>query len=260
MTQQDPHNSRLTTSARDASANDRDRISSSLDETASKRDELAGRRDARAEARDGAAGKVDTHAVRDRDAAMRDRLSAKGDRNHAEGDRGAAWNDRDLSAKERALMLQDSLTGSYRRAAGFLELEREIVKAERTEHSFVLSFIDVDGLKVVNDTQGHSAGDDLLRHVVRNVRQVVRDYDVIVRYGGDEFICGMADVTVADVRERLGRANHALHNENASVSVGVVLRMRGEGLAALIARADSAMYKGRKRQPHDVPGPRAPTP
>ncbi|MCW2750171.1 MAG: diguanylate cyclase with sensor [Aeromicrobium sp.] len=234
---------------RDASAEARDRTSTSHDNTADERDGLAALRDTRADARDSASGHVDVDAATDRDAARRDRNSAKADRDHASHDRQAAFTDRSLSSQERAVLLLDELTGSYRRAAGFLELEREIVIAERTEQRFTLAFIDVDGLKSVNDTLGHDAGDDLLRTVVRSVRDVVRDYDVIVRYGGDEFICGMADVATSEVIARFDKANLALRAaDHSSVSVGVVERKRGEGLASLIDRADTAMYEGRERR------------
>lgn len=231
---------------RDASADDRDLTSTSHDRTADERDALAARRDARAEARDSSAGRLDVDAATDRNAARRDRRSAKGDRAHAAHDREAAFTDRSLSGAERAALLLDELTGCYRRAAGFLELEREIVKAERTERPFTLVFVDVDGLKAVNDTLGHDAGDACLRAVVRALRSVVREYDVIVRYGGDEFICGLAEVNAADAVARFDRANAALREaDHASVSVGVVERWHGEGLASLIGRADAAMYDSR---------------
>jgi diguanylate cyclase (GGDEF)-like protein len=84
---------------------------------------------------------------------------------------------------------------------------------------------------------------------VQAVRDVVRDYDVIVRYGGDEFICGMADVVTGDVAARFEQANQSLRNVYAAtVSVGVVERQRGEGLGGLIQRADAAMYESRARR------------
>lgn len=234
---------------RDASAEARDQTATSHDTTADERDALAAQRDARADARDLSAGRIDLDAASDRNAALRDRLAARGDRIHAADDRKAAATDRILAARERAAWLHDELTGSYVRAAGLVELEREIIQAERTEHSYVLAFIDVDGLKTVNDTFGHDAGDDHLRAVARCIRDVVRDYDVVVRYGGDEFICGLADAHVADVVERFDRMNATLNEANhASVSVGVAERQQGEDLADLISRADADMYESRKRR------------
>ena len=64
-----------------------------------------------------------------------------------------------------------------------------MARAKRTQRSFVLAFIDVDGLKTTNDSLGHAAGDELLRRVVDTVRDHLRSYDLIVRFGGDEFLC-----------------------------------------------------------------------
>lgn len=241
----------LATAARDrdATADDRDKVARALDASADKRDAHSDRRDGRAEARDEAVNEVDTEAAADRHAALRDRQAAKGDRGRARDDRAAAWSDRILAEKDRAELLLDELTGFYRRAAGFLELEREILKAERTGQRFSLAFVDVDGLKVVNDEQGHEAGDLLLREVARCIRTVLRDYDVCIRYGGDEFICAMADLPVAQSEERFREVNDALAAGNhGSVSVGLVERERGENLASLIGRADAAMYEAREQR------------
>lgn len=245
---------------RDASAADRDQTSTSHDATADQRDELAAARDARADARDSSSERLDVEAAADRNAARRDRNSALGDRTHAAHDRQAAVTDRELSRKERAGLLLDELTGSYRRAAGFLELEREVLKAERTERPFTLAFVDVDGLKAVNDAHGHEAGDALLVTVVRALRAVVREYDVVVRYGGDEFICGMAELLPDDALARLERANTILREGgHTTVSLGVVQRDRGEGLASLIGRADAEMYERRGQgRTSDPPSGRSP--
>lgn len=135
-----------------------------------------------------------------------------------------------------------------------MELERELVKAERTDQQYVLGFIDVDGLKGVNDTQGHGAGDDLLRQVVDLVGGQLRDYDVVVRVGGDEFVCGLPDMALDEVRQRLDAVNATLRKTKAaSISFGLVEREAGEDLEALIARADVAMYGARAAR-HASPG------
>jgi len=79
----------------------------------------------------------------------------------------------------------------------------------------LLAFIDVDGLKAVNDSQGHAAGDALLRAVVESLRAHVRPYDVIVRYGGDEFICVMPDLSEVDARARFLSIRDALASPRA---------------------------------------------
>ena len=122
------------------------------------------------------------------------------------------------------------------------------------EPAFVLVFIDVDGLKVVNDTQGHREGDDVLRQVADLVRGQLREYDVVVRVGGDEFVCGLPELALDEVRQRLEAVNSRLREtKKASISYGLVEREPGEGLDALIERADHAMYGARAAR-NDDPG------
>src|SRR5438132_6245992 len=84
----------------------------------------------------------------------------------------------------------DDLTGALRRGTGLAMLQRELDRARRVRgRGTIVAFIDVDGLKRLNDTDGHSAGDQLLRDVVAAIRERVRSYDLVIRYGGDEFVC-----------------------------------------------------------------------
>lgn len=169
--------------ARDQIADERDRTSEAFDKASDARDARADARDDRAEIREEARAGFDAGAASDRAGAKRDRQGGAHDRKRAGRDREDASTDRDLSARERAVFLVDELTGAHRRDAGILELEREITRAQRTEHPFVLVFVDVDGLKTTNDSLGHAAGDELLRHVIDTIRAHVRPYDLIVRYG-----------------------------------------------------------------------------
>lgn len=231
---------------RDRTADDRDRTSDAHDESAEARDARSDARDDRADARDEASHTVDTTAASDRAGAKRDRQVSAGDRQHSEDDREAASADRVHSARERAVMLLDGLTGAHRRDPGLLELEREVTKAHRTATPFVLAFIDVDGLKTLNDLHGHIAGDNLLGGVVDTIRGVVRDYDLIVRYGGDEFLIGLADLDLAEARRRLEIANASLaETRQAHVSVGLAELAPGETLDDLLGRADAMMYAER---------------
>ena len=85
----------------------------------------------------------------------------------------------------------DELTGVLRRGAGLAALEREIDRARRAEGRLVVAFLDVDGLKRVNDEFGHAAGDRLLREVATVLRTRLRSYDLVMRWGGDEFVCAL---------------------------------------------------------------------
>lgn len=232
---------------RDETADERDRTSEAFDNASDARDERADARDERAEIREEADARFDPGAASDRAGAKRDRQGGASDRRRAEHDREAASTDRDLSARERAAFLVDELTGAHRRDAGILELEREITKAKRTKHPFVLVFVDVDGLKTTNDSHGHAAGDELLRHVIDTIRVHVRPYDLIVRYGGDEFLCGLAEVTLAEAAERFGLVNVDLaSNRQASVTAGLAELRADDRLEDLIQRADEALYRERR--------------
>lgn len=237
------------TDGRDATADDRDRTADAQDKVSEDRDQRAEARDLRAAAREELNDRPDAAAAADRAGAKRDRQGGAGDRLHAEKDREAASTDRAFSARERSRYIVDGLTGAHRREAGVMELEREVTRAKRTKQPFVLAFVDVDGLKTINDSLGHDAGDRLLQQVVETIRGHVRPYDLIVRYGGDEFLCGVLDLTLADTAERFARVNADLAaNCRGSVSTGLAELTASDRLEDLVKRADAAMYGRRQRR------------
>ena len=127
-----------------------------------------------------------------------------------------------------------------------MELEREITRAHRNEQTFSLAFLDVDGLKGVNDSCGHAAGDQLLIKVIETLRHHVRPYDLIVRYGGDEFLCGFLDMELTEAERRISQVNTDLEvGRTGHVTAGLARLEEGEALAALIRRADEDLYRRR---------------
>jgi diguanylate cyclase (GGDEF)-like protein len=248
----------------------RDDVAEGRDRRAERRDEVADARDAAADDRDRAAtgGNATTFdrspeesaagdtpaAVSDRTAASWNRTAAKGDRGEAAHDRYAAAADRDASAHERAAASLDELTGAHRRGAGFMELDREVARAHRTEQPLVLAFVDVDGLKEINDSRGHLAGDRVLREVVSTLRTKLRSYDLIVRFGGDEFLCAIPGVSLAEAEERLAAVNTVLtaFPAHASVTTGLADLAADDSLEDLIARADAALYQQRHQRSVDL--------
>lgn len=232
---------------RDETADDRDRSSEEQDRVSEARDRRSQARDDRAEDRERTHDRFDPKAATDRAAAKRDRQSSAGDRRHAKHDRGAASTDRNLSTRERAAGVLDELTGAYRRDPGLLELEREIIRAKRMGHPFVLAFIDVDGLKARNDSQGHAAGDALLGQVSDAIKGLVREYDLLVRFGGDEFLCGISDLHLAEATDRFDAARTGLAGGGeGAFSVGMAELVADDSLDDLINRADAAMYEARR--------------
>jgi diguanylate cyclase (GGDEF)-like protein len=111
----------------------------------------------------------------------------------------------------------------------------------------VIAFLDVDGLKEINDRDGHSAGDALLHEVGAALRIGLRSYDIVVRYGGDEFVCALPGSRLAEARSRFAHVQRVLVQamSGASVSFGLAELQPGESVVEAIARADSEMYRSR---------------
>jgi len=235
--------------------------------TAGDRDRAAELRDRGAEGRDALARlhDLDDDADASREdillRAERDRARAAADRAKAADDRARAAGDRDKAAGERAEALRDhiesverlksattdELTGALNRKLGLEVASRELERAHRTGTSLVLAFVDVDGLKAVNDSRGHLAGDALLQRVGETLRAHVRTYDVVVRYGGDELLCAMPNLRAPEARARFERIATTLRAVDAdhSVTFGLAEAEPTDTLQALIARADADLLEAR---------------
>ncbi|MCA1656382.1 MAG: GGDEF domain-containing protein [Actinobacteria bacterium] len=196
----------------------------------------------------------------DRGTALADRGAGANERSAAEHDRERAHADRGASATELEHSSHDALTGAYLRGAGFGELARDIARARREQQPLVLAFVDVDGLKAVNDSGGHAAGDRILRAVADALRANLRAHDLVIRYGGDEFVCAVSGLRAADAVARLELVNVALATfaPHVSVTVGVAELADGDAAADLVARADAALYE--QRRDRLLPGSREPRP
>jgi diguanylate cyclase (GGDEF)-like protein len=243
------------------------RLAGERDKAARERDELAARRDKDAALCDEAALEqddrdrlLDRHTLRveelrsraamGRRRAADDRLRAARDREQAARDREQAARDRELAARDREQAGIDELTGTRRRGVGLAEVQREIERAHRTHGRLVAAFVDVDDLKSVNDKQGHKAGDQLLRDVAGGLVSRMRSYDLVVRLGGDEFLCVLSDVTQSETRRRFDAFASQLNDcpAHRSVSFGVSQLRDGDSLEDLIDRADRDLIAGRNRQ------------
>ena len=231
------HERDLRARARDAEAAERDRAAEAL-ETASAA---------------GANGNGNAAAL----AALRARMAH--DRARAAEDRAAGLHDRESAADDRARAAielrhayHDDLTGALRREMGEVALQNEVDRARRGDGRLVLAFVDVDGLKSLNDRNGHLAGDTLLKGVVATIRAKLRSFDPVVRYGGDEFICALAGTDPDDAGQRFTEIQDALARDydDAGISVGVVELAPDELLDDLIVRGDAALYAAKGRPKH----------
>ena len=165
---------------------------------------------------------------------------------------------RNLSTELEQLALSDELTG-LRNRRGFLVLADQALRmARRAKVKCVLVFVDLDGLKRVNDTRGHAAGDALIADAARVLAHVFRESDVVGRVGGDEFaVFALLDehdgATAVNSRlqAEIDRFNaQAVPSMRVSMSVGIeeILPTVDIPLDVLLSRADRAMYETKRRR------------
>ena len=149
---------------------------------------------------------------------------------------------------------RDSLTGLWNRKAILDILERELLRAQRQGEQVGLIMADVDHFKAVNDSRGHVAGDLVLRIIASEVASVVRPYDSVGRYGGEEFLivapnCGASETWELADRVRVCVANCSVVTGGSSVNVSLSLGMAVGNSAAdsekLLHAADTALYQAK---------------
>ena len=162
-----------------------------------------------------------------------------------------------LEEEIRVLSITDPLTGLFNRR-GFIALaEQQMKTANRTHKKLLLFFIDLDGMKAVNDTWGHEEGDRLLVNAANLLKQTFRESDILARIGGDEFTV-LAAVISETPEIVLARFNHRISRHNAlpdqryeiSMSIGISVYDPAThcSLDELMSRADSLMYAQKKEK------------
>lgn len=148
---------------------------------------------------------------------------------------------------------RDALTGMPNRALILDRLDTAIAAARRHGTRIAVVFLDLDHFKPINDTLGHAGGDEVLQWVAQRLQSIVRDSDTVSRYGGDEFLVLLSDVSQpSDAALLAGKMSSALaapirvgdYLFHVSASVGIALYPDdGEDATTLINRADAAMYR-----------------
>lgn len=150
----------------------------------------------------------------------------------------------------------DALTGLPNRVIFHDRLRKAVAAAQAGGHGMAAMFIDLDRFKWVNDTLGHSAGDELLRQVAKRLKECVRDNDIVARVGGDEFtvilpkVAGLDDACeIASRMVKTLRQPFDLDGQEARIgcSIGIALcPQHGESPEKLLNAADAAMYKAKE--------------
>ncbi|MEA2129912.1 MAG: hypothetical protein QOJ85_2803 [Solirubrobacteraceae bacterium] len=244
---------------RDASARSRDLAAAARDQSATERDLAMAQSDAAHAQGNGDGGltraEMALRALELRERSAEYRVQAATFRAQAADDRQAAADDRDQGAaelqraladhaalaRELAVTETDSLTGARTRVAGLADLDHELNRCRRTDSPLVVVYVDVIGLKTINDTQGHPAGDRLLRRTVALIKRHLRPYDVIIRLGGDEFLCAMSNMAALEARQRFGAIAAGLADApmDAAIRTGFAELSPEQTVTDLIASADS---------------------
>ena len=156
------------------------------------------------------------------------------------------------------LATMDPLTGAYNRSTFHEIAEREISRARRAGQPLSMIMVDIDHLRPVNESYGHHAGDQLLQAVAGLIRSALRQEDMLVRYGGEEFLVMLPEVPGPGAVVVAGRIRKAVEAEPllidgksvpATVSVGVSARLDEgpESIETLLARAEQALALAKQR-------------
>ena len=150
----------------------------------------------------------------------------------------------------------DWLTGLWNRGAITALLEREVERSRRSNSSMGLLMVDIDHFKKVNDTYGHAIGDAVLQEVAKRIAKSVRSYDLVGRYGGEEFLVLLSDCSgeiVLKGAERIRRevADSPIGAGGASISVTISIGTMVSNLTAaspkcILAGADAALYNAKQ--------------
>jgi diguanylate cyclase (GGDEF)-like protein len=159
-------------------------------------------------------------------------------------------------AELRYIADHDSLTGLLDRRRFRAELDTFVSFSARYGGQGAVMIVDIDGLKAINDSLGHHAGDNLIRHVAAIMRERVRTTDIVARLSGDEFAVLMPQTDTEgalqlgeDLRAQVAEdAAAGLDTDQATISVGITMfgGERGIGAEAILVAADQAMYRAKE--------------
>lgn len=153
--------------------------------------------------------------------------------------------------------IRDPQTGLFNRRYMEDSLVRELSRAERMGKTVVVAMVDIDHFKLLNDTYGHTAADAVLREWSELLKVKFRGSDIVCRYGGEEFVIILPDISPDDARQRLEQLRSDLARmvvreeghliQSVTVSIGVAyFPVHGRNSQSLLQAADHAMYRAKE--------------
>lgn len=150
------------------------------------------------------------------------------------------------------LATTDSLTGILNRGEGIRRIQQEISRCLRVQQPLSIILVDIDHFKMINDNFGHQVGDRVLQFIAAGLSATLRNYDIICRYGGEEFLIMLPNTELDKALEtaerlRLVIAENSSETEDGktiklTISLGVSSLQEGDSLDGLVYRADNALY------------------
>ena len=158
-----------------------------------------------------------------------------------------------LKAEELETMAEkDPLTGAYNRHYFDSIINAEMTRADYYNEQLSVALIDMDHFKNVNDTWGHPIGDEVLRQISETIQGTVRDTDVLIRFGGEEFLLLMpktsvtgADFAAEKIRTAIEMKQHPVAGRQTA-SIGIAVRLKNESFEDWYRRVDRALYEAKK--------------
>ena len=167
------------------------------------------------------------------------------------------------STELHRIAMTDELTGLANRREALAGIDRMIAAARRNHRPLTLAILDIDRFKLVNDSHGHPAGDEVIREVAEAAARIMREQDLVGRLGGEEFIIAFPDCSDSEALAACERLRQAIEQTpivlesgtalTVTISFGVARYSNSETRTALIGRADQALYfakKGGRNQVH----------
>lgn len=171
---------------------------------------------------------------------------------------GILWTFRDITEKKLAeeklqkMAIIDSLTGLFNRQCFEMELAKALAHIRRYSNNISLVMLDVDDFKAVNDTYGHDVGDKVLVELAKRSKAILREPDILARWGGEEFIIILPETDIRAAGEAAERLRHHIMSEpffqvgKVTISLGVTGILFKDTKDSLLKRLDDALYESKR--------------